>query len=580
MNRIGNLNLPMSDKLLAENNFFELYPFDGGGSFINSEIQGSVDDKTIAENILNGALDDFGILPGLDFAKFERWRSIEKSCWLNRCYFIVPLAKYYSNSNDEDIATLVKDTILFFFRNYHAPQSPIEIKKHLDFVYDIRDNNYNQNTYEENQQDETDVKYIWFDFQPASRIIHFLYALHFIKDSSSLLDSEFHEIICGIEAHAKLIAISESRYEELESPGNHQSLRGLALLYAGALLENDFFLNEGIRICKFHIENDFFGDGVLKEISPSYHVFETWHVRDAYILSKKYAFTVSDQHEEVLRKAAQFIISIQQPDGYSIVLDDGYELKLFAFLNSLPPEIVKDSMINSRGKLYYPDAQLAFYSDEIQYICLDASPKLGLFSHYHAGKNAITYFYDKIPVLIDSGCCSYDDPAFPGYKHAESHSSLLINSKGDGVFEGLYHCPHYASAKSMGWQGNEITSVIKSPVPEWGNIAWSRTLKVESSDFRIIDNIQNNSNIEKEFTFIFNLHPAVNIRTISVDQVVLKIQNCEFVLTFNTSQNIEIIEAKGRCFLNSNHYDNLQLHIKILTQCNISMDTRFGAVSF
>jgi hypothetical protein len=39
------------------------------------------------------ALRDFGTLPTLDIKRFERWRSVQKSCWINRFYWIVPLAK-------------------------------------------------------------------------------------------------------------------------------------------------------------------------------------------------------------------------------------------------------------------------------------------------------------------------------------------------------------------------------------------------------------------------------------------------------------------------------------------------------
>ena len=163
----------------------------------------------IAEAILNGALDEFGTLPNLDFSRFERWRSVEKSCWINRFYFIIPLAKHYYATGDESIAVLVKNTILHFIRNYHSPQTPEDIKAHLDYVYYIRDNDYNKNTYEENQISETDVKCIWFDFQPASRIIHFFYALHFIKKSSSVTNEEIDEIIAAIKEHARLIATSE-----------------------------------------------------------------------------------------------------------------------------------------------------------------------------------------------------------------------------------------------------------------------------------------------------------------------------------------------------------------------------------
>jgi hypothetical protein len=576
MRKNDDLKLPMSDELLEEFNFFELYPFDGGGNFINAEILGSVDDRKIAEDVLNGALNKFGCLPKLGFAKFERWRSVEKSCWLNRCYFIVPLAKYYHTTGDENVAALVKDIILYFMRNYHPPQSPEEIKSHLEYVYYIRDNNYNQNSYEENQRDETDVKYIWFDFQPASRIIHFLYALNFIKGSETLSDAEFDEIVSGIKSHAQLIAVSEGRFEKLKSPGNHQSIRGLSLLYAGAVFKDDFFLNEGIRICKFHIENDYFSDGVLKEISPSYHVFETWHVRDAYILAKEYGFKVSDKHEKVLSAAVEFVSSIHQPDGNSTVIDDGYALFLAPFMKSIPREIRRNVDKHEQKTSYFPDAQLAFYQDVAQYICFDDSLNPSKFSHYHAGKNGVTYFYKDSAVLIDSGCCSYDDPDFSKYKNAGAHSSLLINGSGDGVFEGLYYCPHYTTPECSGWNANEISGVIESSVPEWSGINWKRTLRVKNAGFELNDQVKNISGDEREFTFIFNFHPEVECSLENEKQILIKTSEDSLLMEFKASCEFEICKAEGQCFIDSRHQKNTQVHVKIKARNDFTLNLEIG----
>lgn len=44
MRLIDNFALPLDMELFDKYSFFELYPFDGGGSFINREIIGTVDD--------------------------------------------------------------------------------------------------------------------------------------------------------------------------------------------------------------------------------------------------------------------------------------------------------------------------------------------------------------------------------------------------------------------------------------------------------------------------------------------------------------------------------------------------------
>ena len=117
---VKNFTPALAPELLWKHNFFELYPFDGGGAFINHTILGSVDDLVIAERIINdGALDDYGSLTELDFCKYECWRTIEKSCWINRMYFIVPLARYAAQTGNRQIAEYVKDVIfvilIFYF---------------------------------------------------------------------------------------------------------------------------------------------------------------------------------------------------------------------------------------------------------------------------------------------------------------------------------------------------------------------------------------------------------------------------------------------------------------------------------
>ena len=53
----------LSTEILESCNFFELYPFDGGGAFVNRDLLGSVDDKLITRAIMHGgAFDDFGSL--------------------------------------------------------------------------------------------------------------------------------------------------------------------------------------------------------------------------------------------------------------------------------------------------------------------------------------------------------------------------------------------------------------------------------------------------------------------------------------------------------------------------------------
>ncbi|OGV34809.1 MAG: hypothetical protein A2020_09825 [Lentisphaerae bacterium GWF2_45_14] len=515
--KITDFSPPLSDRLLKEYNFFELYPFDGGGNFIHMEILGTVDDREIFEKIKNGALNDFGTLPEIASRRFEFWRTIEKSCWINRYYFIVPLAKRYWLTKDESIAVLVKDTMLNFIRGNKPPQGKEEIGNHIRRVYENRDSNYNSKTIEEYSLDEHDVEYIWFDFQPASRVIHFLYSMYFLKDSPSVSSAEWEEMENSIKDHALLIMTGEKHFNKLKISDNHQSVRSLALLFAAAFFNGadiaSEFLSEGIRIASFHILNDYFNDGVLKEVSPSYHFFETWHMRDAYLLSRQYAFALPEEASAILKNAGLFSSAIAQPDSTSAVINDGYALKLEGFLASLPDDCRVSG--EDSGHSYFPDAGLAVFRDAGTYLLFDFSCFTGQFSHYHGGKNSFTYWAGNKPFFIDSGCCNYDNPLFAKwFKTPAAHSSLLIDGCGDAALEGTYKWLYFPDLCHTPWtkeaDDSQIISVsLKSPVPEWKDIEWERKIKV-SGDRHVSISDRIIAAGSKKLTFNFVLHPDVS----------------------------------------------------------------------
>lgn len=106
--RIDTFQPALPEELLMQYNFFELYPFDGGGRFIQQEIAGSVDDRMITEKIISGgALSPFHTGGTLDFRKYEQWDTIEKSCWINRMYFIVSMARTAALNHDSGLAETV-----------------------------------------------------------------------------------------------------------------------------------------------------------------------------------------------------------------------------------------------------------------------------------------------------------------------------------------------------------------------------------------------------------------------------------------------------------------------------------------
>lgn len=502
----------ISDDLLTTNAFFDLYPFDGGGCFITHNIAGSNTDAGIVHAVLHkGALDEWGCLPYLDFPRFERWRTVEKSCWLNRFYFIVPLAKYARQYRDAKIAELVLATMRHFIDVCLPPNGLDDIRRNRERIDYLRNSVYNNQKRETWEQDETDIGYIWYDFQPAGRILHFIYVLHFLQDF--VTDRDRSLIVRSLHDHAQLLLLEE-RHCACLATGNHQSLRAMGLLYAAAYFRGEpeavDYLHEGLRITNYHAENDWFEDGVLKEISPSYHIFESWHLRDAWLLSRKYDFDLGPRISERLANAVRFIRSIRQPDGTSVAIGDGYPVNLDAYLASFSSDF---GDIGLTGKtVRFPHAGFGVYRDNRTYCLLDASTFCGEFSHYHGGKNSLVLWHNGQPFFADCGCCSYDDPHFSECKSAANHGSLLVDGQGDSTLEGTYHWTAWACPVCEPWQDVQdtscITGILTSNARCWEGVTWRRTVQIEECGMMtIVDDID----VQRQaiLTFVFSLHPDV-----------------------------------------------------------------------
>ena len=566
---------PLADALLRRHEFFELYPLDGGGALVHHEMVGTLVDREIAARVMSGALREWGDLPALDFSRLERWRSIEKSCWLNRMYFVVSLARAYALTGDEALAKTVRDVLLHFIRNFPPPKGKEAIGAHLRQVYRMRDHGYNRRAPEENRRDETDVRYIWFDFQPAARIVHMIHALHFLKGSASLSRAHRREILASVREHAEVLYVAEKHFLTPRKNDNHQSLRGLALLLAGARFGEGRFVREGVRLCNFHMAKDFTPDGALAENSPSYHAFGLWHLRDAVLLAQRHGFELRADAPKRLGKGTRFLAALRQPDGCSPVINDGYPVRLNPFLATLPERREKPAAATS-----FKDAGLGVCRTPRWHVLLDVSPFTGRFSHYHAGKNALTLWMDGRPFLVDSGCCNYDDPLFSTwYKRAEAHSSLLVNGQGDGTLAGTYDWQTCAATTCRGWRRGaaacRIAGRVEGGAAAWKGVSWTRTVRVsDEGPVSLVDEVVVPAPVD--LCFVFNLHPEVKPSRRG-DAWLLTSGGRAMSLQVEPSPPLGWVSRleRGRCYTDFAHRENRRILFTARGKGRLHLETRF-----
>ena len=476
------------DALWRRHSFLEIYPFDGGGGFINRALLGTVDDREIRRKFLSGELSEIVQYPRMDFRRYERWRSIEQSCWLNRFYLVACLAHAAWLEEDRALAQTLKETMLHFLRTCPPPGGgdPKALQEHWERVRWRMVHDYNEKTFEEYSRDETDVEYVWYDFQPASRVLHFLHALYFLKDLVEFTQEEMQELTEGVRLHGRVLYRQENALPD--SQGNHQAVRQIGLLHAAAAFPQDPetlpWRELALRRICWHALNDFFPNGVLFENSPSYHAFETWHGRDARAFARRFGTPLAPQAEERFRQAAQVLAAYRRPDGRTLVINDAYPLLPDGLLESMgidPQEQPKTTFLQPGG--------LAVWRGRRLYAALDVSSFTGEFSHYHGGKNALTLFVDSLPFLDDPGCCNYDDPRFRACKQADAHGSLLVEGTPDAHSFSLCGWDSHPQFTFAPWKEGRFQATMTSSTPQWKGVAWTRTLTAQEDALLLEDAI-------------------------------------------------------------------------------------------
>ncbi len=504
------LRPPVSEELLSLHDFFDIYPLDGGGNFITCELFGSKRDTEIADALIHGsAMEEFGGLEHLDFRRFERWRSIEKSCWLNRFYFVVPLARTAWLRKDAALARKAVELMCSFARSMTPPA---DLKAHWEWVTRRMNEEYNSRSREEIAKDETDVEYVWYDMQPGQRLICFLYALWFLRDFPVFSGEETEALLAGLKLHARVLA----RQDAFQTPrlDNHQSLRASALCWALPLLEGEPDYEEikarTLRLCEWHVLHEFRADGTLYENSPSYHIFVLWHIRDCVTLAKRRQWPLSPEVEARYQAACRALACYCRPDGTLLTVNDGFSCDCTAFQEALgggaeTPEFA-----------VLPEGGLATGRCGNCYAALDVCCFVNRFSHYHGGKNAPVVLWKGMAFLEDAGCPSYDSLLFPLCKRSDRHSSLLVDDEGDSHAFGLYGFDGHAMLEfSSAWTRTqegamEFASTLTSTVPAWEGIRWTRTLALRPDGLRIRDRVEGSLR-PRTFTLVLMLAPEVEV---------------------------------------------------------------------
>lgn len=408
-------------KYADEYHFGEYIPKDQGGKFIQMELLGTEDDRKITEIINHEFIDKYLGTPN-DWSIYEK-TELEKSVWFNRFYYLPSFARlYYVDKKNE----------------------------YLVFMMDLLKNWIKENPVE----GPSKSKYNWFDMQVAWRSINLSWCYFLSKEGLSDADKE---VIYNLQReHAKILMKDFGKKALNEF--NHQSHGALALLYLAILFpslpEAAELLLTGLKIIKHHVEKAFYQDGGNVEHMFGYYPFMTSVFRDAYLLCKANNVGEPDYILPLLKKMYGYLSLVAQPDSTVPPINDSYEETTKYTLSTLTDIIGKNNLPDVSNSACLYDSQTAIIRSELNsekswYISLNAAKIIG--SHDHAGRLAVNFWYNKKPILVDSGCCNYDNPLLVDwYRTSEAHNTVIIDGKSDSA----------TSQKDVQWVAKRYTENI------------------------------------------------------------------------------------------------------------------------
>lgn len=452
-------------KYINEYNIGDFLPKDQGGKFIQMELLNSEEDEVIVEKIRGGLLEEVYGNP-IDWGKLEK-TELEKSVWLNRFYYLPSFARMYYRTGNE----MYVDYLMNFISKWNIENPRLA----------------------ENKQS----KYNWYDMQVAWRAIHLSWC-YFLAYNG--LTEENKSLIFDMQKEHAEILLSGFGKQPLNE-FNHQSHGALAMLYLGvlfpALPHAHELTNSALAILDHHINHAFYPDGGNVEQMFGYYPFESHIFRDTLLLCKSNGIPVPENLVPLLKKMTNYMNCVAQPDGTMPPVNDSYAMPVMAALKTINDAL--DSNFSEKEiapSFYFPDTQIGVFRSngfrkKSWYILANPASLIG--SHAHAGRLAFNLWYGKQPLIIDSGCCNYDDQQLvKWYRTSQAHNTVIIDGKSDE-----------ATSKPTQWAAkrqteNRIVDWIEKPSyrfcrmvspasdPTNSSVKWSRSLAIVKDSFVIV----------------------------------------------------------------------------------------------
>ena len=485
---------PYDRRLFRQYPVFPLFVVDTGAFLLCVDTLGAADGDTILRAVADGSLFAHWTHEGrfdwdLQYRQTRRSsmrNGAEMQAWINRLYFLLPIAQQFLRTGDERWAKL-------WFRHFTDWEDAHPFKEqHFANFYK-----------------ESDL--VWFDMQVCWRTLVLMHSVYLLAGSRFLSRTRWARIYRAIAFGIGLLlkeaghALTAGR-----GGGNHFLQKGAALLYAGICFPEfgnaATCIATGKAILRKMMREEIDADGGSIEASPSYGLFIARQYVDAFVLMQKNGVAGISGLQGCIQRQYAWIDRMASPARRTLLFNDSCGMDVDADRRIVSQLLPLRKLRLRRSFLFRTSRAGRLANDRFQ-VYFDAMPQSN-FWHDHHGRPNIVVFCDGEPLLVDSGCPNYDHFLRENYfTRSRAHNVMDVDEKPEYNIGEEWTQPFPSVAVRKFETGRRRSRVAFTHRLCWTehrlDYVWTRSVALEGNTLEIRDRVQSGRAITGTVRFHF-----------------------------------------------------------------------------
>jgi hypothetical protein len=498
--------------LLKGYDIFPLFVLDGGAFFSTADRLGGAGGRHFMEALEDGSLLRPWLVGGrlvwdrvYDQTHGSKCQTLlEQHVWLNRLYFLLPIAQRFFQTSEEKWAKLW----FGYFSDW------------------VRANPYTDSGLPDAR---LRTKYTWFDMQITWRLLVMIHSVRLLGGSSFMKRRQWRLVYEAIDLHSRCLYKEASvSFANQTGHGNHFLQHGTALIYTGVLFPElpgaEDFIALGRKIVKEQLDREILPDGGSIEGSPSYSHFIARLYVDAYLLLKDNKLPAIPGLKRGILRQYRHLAAMASPKGLTLQVSDSYSMDAaqdLAIVRRVFP-LPKSYPVRS---VCFGDSRMVVLRGRAVSAYVDAMPDES--HHIHPGKpNVLVYAGDE-PVLIDSGCSSYDRELWQSWYRTEAAHNVLTVRPVAAKLNKTGGPPPVSTITIKSYSPNKTVIEHRVEADGW-SYTWLRAVAIADREVTIQDKVT--SSVAVDVSQYLHLAPVNAVLAGDGRRAVLQLQRGDVVI--------------------------------------------------